>query len=382
MNSGYLHKKRIKKELTKVLLRKFYIKTMIYAACIIGLFVLGYYVCAQRIWYEDTPFYNQIHWLHSNWFSCFLFFLVIGILLLILWYFIKFIRIVEYMLDEIETIANESYDSNVQINNKKQMGSYEKNGLPQELQLIWMQINEIRERMYRNQLLVKEASKRKNDLLMYMAHDLKTPLTSVIGYLNLLHDEKEISGELQDKYTEIALQKAHRVEELLNDFFDITRLQLSTIKLEKSKVNLERMIEQIAYEFRPQLMKKNIEYSLYLEPNLEMNCDIDKMRRVFDNLLKNAAHYSYSHTTIAISAYQEMDKIVIQTDNCGKTIPQERLQQLFEPFFRMDDSRASYSGGAGLGLAIAKEIIEAHGGTITCMSEQEHICFKMVFPKN
>lgn len=380
MTNTYTQKKRIKKELTKVLLRKFYIKTMIYAAIIIGLFGVGYYICAQRIWYEDTPFYAQIHWLHHNWFACFLFFLVIGILLLTLWYFIKFIRIVEYMLGEIETIAKES--SKVRENGEEVdfFIQKEQQKIPKELQSIQLQINEIREQMYKNQLLVKETTKRKNDLLMYMAHDLKTPLTSVIGYLNLLHDETEISEELQNKYTGIALQKAQRLEDLINEFFDITRLQLSTMNLEKSKVNLQRMIEQIAYEFRPQFMEKDIEYSLHLEPNLEMNCDIDKISRVFDNLLKNALHYSYSHTTIAISAYEQLDKIIIQIDNCGKTIPQERLQQLFEPFFRMDNSRASYSGGAGLGLAIAKEIIQAHGGSIECISENEHICFKMIYP--
>ena len=139
----------------------------------------------------------------------------------------------------------------------------------------------------------------------------------------------------------------------------------------------------------PTVHEKNISYSLHLEPDIELNCDIDKMERVFDNLLKNAVHYSYANTTIHISAYRESlsqsagqtnENIVIQMDNCGKTIPQEKLLQLFEPFFRMDSSRASYSGGAGLGLAIAKEIVEAHGGNISCISEEEHICFKIVLP--
>lgn len=387
MNNTYLQKKRIKKELTKTLLHKFYIKALIYAACIISLFGIGYYVCSQRIWYIDTPFYFQIAWLHDNWFACFLFFFVVGILLLIFWYFMKFIRIAEYMLDEIEAIAEESTVPHGHQHDATGSYSYVRQNLssdhkiPKELQSIQLQINQIREEMYKNQLSAKEANQRKNDLIVYMAHDLKTPLTSVIGYLNLLHDEKDISPELQDKYTNIALQKAQRLEELINEFFDITRLQLSTMTLQRSNVNLERMIEQIAYEFRPQLMEKNIDYRLHLESNLEINCDIDKISRVFDNLLKNAMHYSYEHTSIHISAYRENeDCIIIQIDNCGRTIPQEKLQQLFEPFFRMDSSRASYSGGAGLGLAIAKEIVEAHEGTITCSSKAEHICFKIMLP--
>lgn len=373
-----LQKKRLKKELTRNMLHRFYIESALYAFGIIFLFAVGYYVCSQKIWYESTPFYDLVHWLHYKWFEVFLIFFAAGLLFLTFRYFRKFIWILEYILNEVEQMANEP--EGVAQNNTEQV--------PTELTEVHLQIERIREQMEQNRLAAKEAEKRKNDLIVYMAHALKTPLTSVIGYLNLLHDEQEISSKLQEKYLGIALHKAERLEDLINEFFEITRLQLSNLVLQKSKVNLGRMLEQIAYEFRPQLMEKQIEYELHLEPGLEINCDIDKIERVFDNLLKNAFHYSYEQSTIHISTYQETIQkpdgwkpaAAIQFDNRGKTIPAEKLSQIFEQFFRMDHSRASYSGGAGLGLAIAKEIIEAHGGTINCTSEQEHICFKIVLP--
>lgn len=355
-------------------MHRFYLYCALYAAIIIALFGAGYYVCSQKIWYESTPFYFLIHWLHEKWFECFLLFFVVGILLLTFGYFRKFIRILEYMLNEVEQMASETSES-------VEISQYHSQEPPEELREVQLQLVQIREQMEQNRRAAKEAEKRKNDLIVYMAHDLKTPLTSVIGYLNLLNEEKEISTQLREKYLGIALRKSERLEELINEFFDITRLQLSNMLLQKSHIDLGRMLEQIAYEFRPQLQERNISYELHLDAGLEWECDTEKIERVFDNLLKNAMHYSYEHTTIHISAYREDgNQIVVQLDNHGKTIPPEKLERIFEQFYRMDDSRDSYSGGAGLGLAIAKEIVEAHGGTIQCISQQEHICFKLVFP--
>ena len=217
--------------------------------------------------------------------------------------------------------------------------------------------------------------------LAALAHDLKTPLTSVIGYLTLLWDEPQISQELRAKYTGIALHKAQRLEDLINEFFDITRFSLSHLALAKQEVNLTRMLEQMTYEFQPALAEKRLTWTLQLAPNVHVFCDPDKLERVFDNLFRNAVHYSYGQTAITLHLEQQGEQASVRVENRGKTIPPEKLSQIFEQFFRLDSARGTTTGGAGLGLAIAKEIVELHGGTIAAESQDEHIAFTVRLPR-
>ena len=252
--------------------------------------------------------------------------------------------------------------------------------LPRQLQDTEMKMNQIKLEVKRNEQAARQAEQRKNDLVVYLAHDLKTPLTSVIGYLTLLRDEREISEELQKKYLGISLEKAERLEDLINEFFEITRFNLSSITLEKSRVSLSRLLEQLVFEFQPMLKDKNLDCKLTIDSELFWRCDVDKMQRVFDNLLRNAVNYSFENTCIYIVTTVQKDTIHIRFENEGNTIPQEKLERIFEQFFRLDTARATRSGGAGLGLAIAKEIVELHGGTIQAASKEDHICFWMELP--
>ena len=228
--------------------------------------------------------------------------------------------------------------------------------------------------------MIKNEQQEKTEIIQNLAHDLKTPLTSVIGYLTLLRDESQISEELRKKYLSISLDKAERLEDLINEFFEITRFNLSNISLEYSTVSLTRMLEQLTYEFKPTLMSKNLKYTLNVTPNMMIRCDVNKMQRVFDNLLRNAVYYSFEDTTIEITAVQEDDYIKLKFMNHSNTIPEEKLERIFEQFYRLDTSRNSNSGRAGLGLAIAKEIVELHNGTITAHSENNIITFKVIIP--
>jgi len=224
------------------------------------------------------------------------------------------------------------------------------------------------------------SEQRKNDLIVYLAHDLKTPLTSVVGYLTLLRDEKEISVELRQKYLAISLDKAMRLEDLINEFFDITRFNLTDIELQYSSVNLTRLLEQSAYEFQPMLNEKNLTYSLHAAENIMIKCDADKLQRVIDNLLRNAVFYCYENTVIDINAQSSEGWIAVSIKNRGDHIPPEKLARLFEQFFRLDSSRGTNKGGAGLGLAIAGKIAELHGGTIEAKSEGETVEFVLRIP--
>ena len=252
--------------------------------------------------------------------------------------------------------------------------------LSSELVATEKKMNYIKHTIQQQKLAAELAEQRKNDLVVYLAHDLKTPLTSVIGYLTLLRDENQISEELREKYLSISLEKAERLEDLINEFFEITRFNLSSITLEYSRINLTRMLEQLVYEFKPMLLEKNLKCELDIPPNIMIKIDANKMQRVFDNLLRNAVNYSFDNGTIYIAVKQDENNLHIKFTNCGNTIPKEKLERIFEQFYRLDTARSSRSGGAGLGLAIAKEIVELHNGTITAESKDETIEFEVILP--
>lgn len=252
--------------------------------------------------------------------------------------------------------------------------------LSPELASTEKKINSIRHTLANRKLDAQLANQRKDDLVMYLAHDLKTPLSSVIGYLTLLKDENMISEEVREKYLSIALNKAERLEDLINEFFEITRFNLSNISLEYGKINLTRMLEQLAFEFKPMLADKNITCDLDAEADIMLSCDADKLQRVFDNILRNAVNYSYENTNIKILLKSDTDRVLINFSNEGNTIPSEKLERIFEQFYRLDTARNSGNGGAGLGLAIAKHIVELHKGTITAKSADGITCFEVMLP--
>lgn len=252
--------------------------------------------------------------------------------------------------------------------------------LSQELAATERKINSIKHTLEKRKSDALLAEQRKNDLIVYLAHDLKTPLTSVIGYLTLLRDEPQISQELRCRYTEIALDKAERLEELINEFFDITRFNLTALTLETERLHLSRMLEQLASEFHPILAERELRWSLNIAPDIMLVGDADKLARAFDNLIRNAVNYSYAGTEISFYAQTEADMVKIMIKNSGKTIPPDKLTHIFEQFYRADAARSSATGGAGLGLAIAKEIVELHGGTITAASANECTIFIVTLP--
>ncbi len=252
--------------------------------------------------------------------------------------------------------------------------------LPEEYKEAENQLNAIKNAAVKNEQLAREAEQRKNDLVVYLAHDLKTPLTSVIGYLTLLRDEPDISPEMRRKYTGISLQKALRLEELINEFFDITRFNLQNITLEKSRFDLSLMLRQIADEFYPAFMGKNIACSLEIDDRLMVEGDPDKLSRVFDNLLKNALSYSAPDTDLLVSVHRDGDCAVVRVKNHGQDIPAHKLSTIFERFYRLDSARSANTGGAGLGLAIAKEITELHGGKISAESGGGVTTFTVILP--
>lgn len=224
------------------------------------------------------------------------------------------------------------------------------------------------------------AEQRKDELVMYLAHDIRTPLTSVIGYLSLLEENPDMTTEEKVKNVHIALDKAYRLEKMVNEFFEITRYHSKQIKLKKQPVDLYYMLVQLRDEFLPSFSLRNNAVLLELDENIIIYADPEKIARVFGNILKNAAAYSYPNTEITISAIQKEQNTIISFQNKGKTIPAENLSSLFDKFYRLDEARISDTGGTGLGLAIAKEIMLLHGGEIEAHSEQETVTFTVKLP--
>ena len=224
------------------------------------------------------------------------------------------------------------------------------------------------------------AEQRKDELVMYLAHDIRTPLTSVIGYLNLLEEEPDMPAEQRAKRVHIALEKAYRLETMINEFFEITRYNSQQITLSKETIDLYYMLVQLSDELSPVFAPRGNTVALHLAEDLTVEADPEKLARVFSNILKNAASYSYPHTEITISAEKSEREVIIQFQNRGEDISGEALASLFDKFYRADKSRSSDTGGTGLGLAIAKEIVILHGGTISATSKNHVVTFTISLP--
>ncbi len=253
--------------------------------------------------------------------------------------------------------------------------------LSPELDFMEKKLNQIKNNLEKQKQAVLEAEQRKNDLVVYLAHDIKTPLTSVIGYLSLLNEAPDMPPKQKAKYVGITLEKAYRLEQLIDEFFAITRFNLQTIVLNKEKINLRFMLQQMADEFYPMLAPQGKRVSVSVPDGITQWGDADIVARVFNNILKNAIAYSDDNSIIAIAAQQRDKTVVITFTNHGTPIPRDKLGTIFERFFRLDTSRSTHTGGAGLGLAIAKEIVNAHQGTISAQSNSEKTVFTVVLPQ-
>lgn len=248
-----------------------------------------------------------------------------------------------------------------------------------ELFFMEEKLNQVKDKLERRAREAQEAEQRKNDLVVYLAHDIKTPLTSVIGYLSLMDETPDMPVEQKAKYVHITLDKAYRLENLINEFFEITRYNLQTVPLKKENIDLYYMLIQMADEAYPQLSAKGKQVIIHAAEDISIFGDPDKLARVFNNILKNAIAYSTDHSKISITAEQLNHATMIRFENEG-SIPQEKLDSIFEKFYRLDDARSTSTGGAGLGLAIARDIITLHGGSIEAKSDSLHTSFMVTLP--
>lgn len=333
------------------------------------------FIMTQGVYDESrqaTVFYDQVDWYALK--SFLLFFLIIAVIFVVLLVLIS--MYVYGRIKEAKTISA----LNDMIQNYRKHDLEMETAFPKNCREIGAQMLQIKTDMQRQEQILKEESQRKSDLITYLAHDLKTPLTSVMGYLSLLDEAPDMPEAQKEKYIHVALTKAERLENLIAQFFEITQFNLHNMVLEKEHLDLAYMLMQMTEEFYPVLSAHGNTVDLQVDEALAVYGDGDKLARVFNNILKNAVAYSYENSVIVIRGYFEQGMVVISFENHGRTIPKQKLDLIFEKFFRLDEARRSNTGGAGLGLAIAREIVELHKGSISAKSQEEKTTFQVTLP--
>lgn len=258
--------------------------------------------------------------------------------------------------------------------------------LPSELAPTAAALNGIKAESEQNERVAKAAEERKNELVVYLAHDIKTPLTSIIGYLTLLDESPDLPLDVRARYTGITLDKAYRLEELLDEFFEITRYNLQAIPIERSRFDGALFVNQMMDEFYPLAEGRRLRLSYEGPVELPVFADAGRVARVLNNVIKNAIAYADPETdvrvrtglTTAADGFVWWELTVIDQ---GRELSPQHLERVFEKFYRADEARGSQAGGAGLGLAISREIARAHGGDIYACSDAGVTSFTIWIPQ-
>lgn len=229
----------------------------------------------------------------------------------------------------------------------------------------------------------REAERTKNELITNVAHDLRTPLTSIIGYLELLSGKVEIPVQMQKKYIDIAYAKSKRLEKLIEDLFGFTKMNYGRMSMHVAKVDIVKLLSQLLEEFYPSFADKNLSYELQSNvPAKVITADGNLLARLFDNLINNAIKYGADGKRVLVKIQSSDSVVTISVTNYGYVIPPDELPLIFNKFYRVEQSRSTNTGGTGLGLAIAKNIVDMHGGNIQVASDLNGTIFTVKLKTN
>lgn len=221
----------------------------------------------------------------------------------------------------------------------------------------------------------------KDQLVINLAHDLRTPLTSVLGYLDLVLKDETLTKEQVRHFLSIAFTKSQRLERLIDELFEITRMNYGMLPVEKRRINLIDLLNQLKEELYPVFKKNQLAARMDSTPHLPILGDGELLARVFENLLTNAIRYGYEGKYVDIKGFIDAEEVVVQVMNYGDSIPPDELPHLFDMFYTGDKARTHQEDSTGLGLFIAKNIVEQHNGTITVESSVIQTVFEVRLPK-
>ncbi|MNC39204.1 Sensor protein SrrB [compost metagenome] len=224
------------------------------------------------------------------------------------------------------------------------------------------------------------AESSKDQLVLNLAHDIRTPLTSVLGYLDYILNHSDLTAEQARHYTMIAYTKSQRLEKLIEELFEITRMNYGMLTVIKAPIDLSELLFQLNEELYPLFEKNKLESRLQITPQMVIPADGELLARVFENLLTNAARYGKDGQFVDIHCRAEGGNAVVEVINYGHFIPPEELPFLFDMFYTGDRARTADANSTGLGLFIAKNIVEQHGGTISAESSVTRTLFEVRLP--
>lgn len=318
---------------------------------------------------KTITFANGMHlW---SWQRLFISFMLVGDVIVVYWRLIRRYRQMQlrHVIEELHYIADGHFDHRIPFVVKT------------DLQKVIDSINALVDSTVASMEEERQIEQSKDDLITNVSHDIRTPLTSIIGYLGLLKSSE--LNEDQTKYIQIAYDKALQMKALAEDLFEYTTLRSSTNnKLVLAPLHVNSMLEQVAAGFELEAEKKNITFNVITRPrDLVIDADAKMIVRMLNNLISNALKYGRGATEINLIANKVNNEFVeLRVENNGEQIPKKSLQKIFDRFYRVESSRNLKTGGTGLGLAITKSIVDLHGGNIKCQSTAELTSFIIQLP--
>lgn len=272
---------------------------------------------------------------------------------------------VQYVSHSLREIATGNLDYAVEVKGTDELAEVAKN------------INFMEQQLREQMEAQRQVEKTKNELITNVAHDLRTPLTSIIGYIGLVKDNKYQNEEEFSQYLDIAYVKSEKLKVLIEDLFEYTKLSNNGVKLHIESISITNLVNQLIQELMPLAEDKAITINTTSTVTRGLvNVDSIKMTRAIENLLGNAIKYTTEGNSIKVDMSNEENDVIIKIKNKGE-LSHEELDKLFDRFYRTDTSRNSTTGGSGLGLAIAKSIVEMHNGKIWASLEDDYISFNI-----
>lgn len=247
-----------------------------------------------------------------------------------------------------------------------------------ELTYIATSLNDMTEKIEQLMDREREAERTKNELITSVAHDLRTPLTSILGYMEYLSMDKKMDEATKEKYIHVVYLKARRLQKLIEDLFSFTKLNYGKIAMKMGKVDIVMLLNQLLEDFYPSFAEKNLDCEFSCaESAILIDADGNLIARLFDNLINNAVKYGAEGKLIRVEAEKDHEQVVVRVINYGYIIPREDLDKIFNKFYRVEQSRSENTGGTGLGLAIVKNVVDMHRGKISVKSDLDGTVFEV-----
>ncbi|MBX4150458.1 HAMP domain-containing protein [Paenibacillus lautus] len=273
----------------------------------------------------------------------------------------------EEIRNGLREIAKGNFDTDIPVQSGSQLGEVAES------------INQMSRQLHQSILEERNAEKTKNDLITGVSHDLRTPLTSILGFLEVIEEDRYQDEVELRYYVNIAYEKAQSLKKLIDDLFEYTRIN-NGLPLDIREIDMAQFMRQLIEEFVPALEKAGLECKLAAEEGLVVLADGAQLVRAYENLISNAIRYGESGKRIDIAVRSDGNRVSISFTNYGDPIPERDLPFIFDRFYRVEASRSKQTGGTGLGLAITKSIVEVQGGEIRVRSDRQRTTFETRFP--